>query len=212
MVAVGLYAASLDGRAMYLVPAAFVAMMAVGGAIGISGVALPFVELGIALSVLVLGAAVALRIPLSTMAAVALVGSFAIFHGHAHGAELPLGTSGLSYAVGFVVATALLHAVGIGSRALDATRHRANRTHCRASGWRSDRAGRRRPAFQPGLSDRTTSATPCRHDRCAGRQPSSCLALVFEPDRTCVIMIARCSPATRRVSQPARAAAASRRP
>ena len=113
MVAVGLYAVSLGGRAMYLVPAAFVAMMAVGGAIGISAIALPFVEIGIAVSVLVLGAAVALRIPLSTVAAVALVGCFAVFHGHAHGAELPLGASGFSYAVGFVVATALLHAVGI---------------------------------------------------------------------------------------------------
>ena len=114
MVAVGLYAASLRGRALYLVPTAFVAMMALGGAIGIGGIALPFVELAIALSVLVLGAAVALRIDLSTMAAVALVGFFAIFHGHAHGAEMPVDASGLSYAVGFVVATALLHVIGIG--------------------------------------------------------------------------------------------------
>jgi urease accessory protein len=71
------------------------------------------VETGIALSVIVLGLAVALRIGLPTLAAMALVGVFAIFHGHAHGAEMPLGTSGFAYAVGFMLATALLHGAGI---------------------------------------------------------------------------------------------------
>ena len=102
MVAVGLYAAFLGGRAMYVVPVAFVSMMAVGGIVGISGVTLPLVEMGIGLSVLLLGAAVALRIELPTLAAMALVGFFAIFHGHAHGSEMPVNVSGLGYAVGFV--------------------------------------------------------------------------------------------------------------
>src|SRR5262245_4731539 len=87
MVAVGFYAAFLGQRAIYLVPTAFVSMMAAGGILGISGVALPLVEMGIGVSVLVLGAAVALRIELPTLAAMALVGFFAIFHGHAHGSE-----------------------------------------------------------------------------------------------------------------------------
>jgi urease accessory protein len=113
MVAVGLYAAFLGGRAMYVVPVAFVSMMAVGGIVGISGVTLPLVEMGIGLSVLLLGAAVALRIELPTLAAMALVGFFAIFHGHAHGSEMPVNVSGLGYAVGFVLATALLHIIGI---------------------------------------------------------------------------------------------------
>src|SRR5262245_25694561 len=114
MVAAGLYAAFLGGRALYLVPAAFVAMMAVGGCLGIGGINLPFVEAGIGLSVLVLGAAVALRIGLPTLAAVTLVGSFAVFHGHAHGAEMPVDASGLSYALGFMLATGVLHVIGIG--------------------------------------------------------------------------------------------------
>jgi urease accessory protein len=114
MVAVGLYAASLGGRALYLLPAAFLALMAAGSVTGIGGIALPFAELGIALSVVALGAAVAFRIGLPMMAAMGLVGFFAIFHGHAHGAEMPLDASGLSYALGFVLATALLHATGIG--------------------------------------------------------------------------------------------------
>lgn len=114
MVAVGLFAANLGGRALWLVPASFVAMMAVGGALGIAGLEVPFVELGIALSVIVLGAAVALSWNVPVAAAMALVGFFAIFHGHAHGAEMPTDASGLAYAVGFMLATALLHAIGIG--------------------------------------------------------------------------------------------------
>ncbi|MEQ1524171.1 MAG: HupE/UreJ family protein, partial [Aestuariivirga sp.] len=102
--------------AMWLVPCAFVGMMAVGGVLGIGGIDLPFVELGIAASVIVLGAAVALQFNLPTVAAMALVGFFAIFHGHAHGAEMPSSAaSGLTYALGFMLATAVLHAIGIGS-------------------------------------------------------------------------------------------------
>lgn len=113
MVAVGLLAANLGGRALWLVPAAFVAVMAAGGALGIAGVNVPFVETGIATSIVVLGLAVALRISVPTIAAMTLVGFFAIFHGHAHGAEMPTDGSALTYAAGFLLATALLHAAGI---------------------------------------------------------------------------------------------------
>jgi urease accessory protein len=114
MVAVGAFAACLGGRALWIVPAAFVAMMAVGGFIGMEGIQLPFVETGIALSVVVLGLAVALRWKLPVAAASALVGLFAVFHGHAHGGEMPVDASGLTYATGFMLATALLHVAGIG--------------------------------------------------------------------------------------------------
>ena len=114
MVAVGAFAVRLGGRAVWLVPAAFVAMMAVGGLAGIEGIQLPFVETGIALSVVVLGLAVAFQWKLPVAAASALVGLFAIFHGHAHGSEMPVDASGLGYAVGFMLATAALHAAGIG--------------------------------------------------------------------------------------------------
>lgn len=115
MVAVGIFAATLGGRALWAVPATFVALMAVGGGLGMAGVDVPFVEIGIALSVVVLGGAVALgwkNAPLGL--AMALVGIFAIFHGHAHGAEMPENASGAAYAAGFMLATALLHMVGIG--------------------------------------------------------------------------------------------------
>lgn len=113
MVAVGLFAAVLGGRALWAVPAAFVLTMAVGGLVGMSGFELPFVEIGIALSVVVLGLAVAFRVHLPTLAAMALVGFFAIFHGYAHGAEAPADASGLGYALGFMLATALLHGAGV---------------------------------------------------------------------------------------------------
>jgi len=113
MVAVGLYAALLGGRALWLVPAACVGVMALGGALWAAGYPLPYAEVGIALSVVVLGLAVALRVSLPTLAAMALVGVFAVFHGHAHGAEMPQDLSGYEYAAGFLAATALLHAAGI---------------------------------------------------------------------------------------------------
>lgn len=115
MVAVGIFAFVLGGRALLLVPLAFVGMMAVGFGLGVAGVALPFVELGIALSVVVIGAAAAWGKPMPVAVAMALVGIFAVFHGHAHGAEMPADSSGLGYALGFMVATALLHAAGIGA-------------------------------------------------------------------------------------------------
>jgi urease accessory protein len=114
MVAVGLFAAQLGGRALWLVPLSFVAMMAIGGGFGMAGVALPVAELGIVLSVVVLGVAVAARLHVPTVVAMMLVGFFALFHGHAHGAEMPSAASALVYGIGFVLGTASLHAAGIG--------------------------------------------------------------------------------------------------
>lgn len=114
MIAVGVFAAQLGGRALWAIPASFVAIMAIGGALGMAGVALPFVEIAIAVSVVVLGMAVALGIDMPTVAAMALVGAFAIFHGHVHGTEMPATVSGFGYGLGFVAATAALHALGIG--------------------------------------------------------------------------------------------------
>ncbi len=114
MVSVGLLAATLGGRSLWCVPASFVAMMAAGGALAVGGFTVPFVEIGIASSVIVLGLAVALQWPLPTVAAVTLAGFFAVFHGAAHGAEMPAGAGGLGYGLGFVAATALLHAAGLG--------------------------------------------------------------------------------------------------
>lgn len=114
MIAVGMFAANLGGRALWLAPATFVVMMAMGGAMGVFHVELPYVELGIAASVILLGVAVASRAPLPTAVAMAVVGVFAIYHGHAHGSEMPIDASGAAYAAGFMAATALLHVVGIG--------------------------------------------------------------------------------------------------
>jgi urease accessory protein len=113
MVAVGVFAYVLGGRALILVPLSFVLMMAVGFLLGASGVNLPFVELGIALSSVVIGAVAASGRSMPVAAAMSLVGLFAVFHGHAHGAEMPADAGGLAYALGFMAATALLHAAGI---------------------------------------------------------------------------------------------------
>jgi len=113
MVTVGIFAWQLGGRALWLVPATFILVMAAGGALGMAGVPVPFVELGIAASVIVLGAVVAFARKAPVAIAVGLVGVFAIFHGHAHGTAMPLDASGGAYAAGFLLATALLHAAGI---------------------------------------------------------------------------------------------------
>lgn len=114
MVAVGIFAYQLGSRALWLVPATFVLVMAAGGALGIAGVGIPYIEMGIALSVVILGAIIALGVKAPVAIAMAIVGVFAIFHGHAHGAEMPADTSGAMYAAGFMLGTALLHVVGIG--------------------------------------------------------------------------------------------------
>jgi urease accessory protein len=114
MIAVGLWGAQLGAPAIWLLPVAFPLMMAFGGLLGLSGVELPAVELGIALSAVVLGALIlgAVRLPLA--AALLVVGFFAVFHGHAHGTEMTPGQSAILYSIGFVIATGLLHAAGIG--------------------------------------------------------------------------------------------------
>ena len=113
MVAVGLWGAFLGRPAIWLLPVVFPLVMAFGGALGVLGVPLPHVETGIALSALVLGLAVALAAKPPLWLAAVLVGVFAIFHGHAHGTELPGAANPFAYAVGFVVATGCLHILGI---------------------------------------------------------------------------------------------------
>ena len=113
MVAVGLWGAQLGAPAVWLLPIAFPMAMATGGMLGLLGVPLPGVEIGIAISAILLGAVVMTERRLPLAAAALLVGFFALFHGHAHGTELPPGENGLLYSFGFVVATGCLHAVGI---------------------------------------------------------------------------------------------------
>lgn len=113
MVAVGLWGAQLGAPAIWLLPVTFPIVMAAGGLLGLMGIPLPGVEIGIAVSAILLGAAVMTERRLPMYAAAALVGLFAVFHGHAHGTELPSGQSGLLYSLGFVVATGCLHAIGI---------------------------------------------------------------------------------------------------
>jgi urease accessory protein len=113
MLMVGIFAWQLRGRALCLVPMTFVGVMAVGGILGIAGIRVPFVEIGIALSVVVLGAIVAFNVKAPVAVAMGVVGLFAIFHGHAHGAEIPEDVGGVAYATGFLTATAILHLTGI---------------------------------------------------------------------------------------------------
>jgi len=113
MIAVGLLAAHLGGRALWLLPLSFIGLMAAGGIAGFAEIRVPYVEFFIAASVIVLGALVAFRTNMPLAAAVVIAGFFAIFHGHAHGAELPDGESPYPYAAGFMLATAFLHLAGI---------------------------------------------------------------------------------------------------
>jgi urease accessory protein len=114
MIMVGIFAYQLGGRALWLVPVTFVGVIALGGFLGVMGVPLLFVEIGIAMSVIVLGAIVALGVKAPLAVAMAAVGFFAIFHGHVHGTEMPLAVAGATCGLGFMLATALLHALGIG--------------------------------------------------------------------------------------------------
>ena len=114
MVAVGLWGAQLGSPAIWLLPVAFPMVMAFGGMLGLMGVPLPGTEYGIALSAILLGVVVLFEIRPPLALAAALVGFFAIFHGHAHGTELPPGQSAMLYSIGFVIATGCLHALGIG--------------------------------------------------------------------------------------------------
>ena len=114
MVSVGLWGAQLGAPAVWLLPIVFPMVMAFGGFLGLVGVPLPGVEIAIALSAVLLGLAVAREARPPLTVAALLVGFFAIFHGHAHGTELPPGESGILFSIGFVVATGLLHLTGIG--------------------------------------------------------------------------------------------------
>jgi urease accessory protein len=113
MVAVGLWGAFLGTPAIWLLPIVFPLVMAVGGALGVLGVPVPAIETGIAASAIVLGGMIAFAVRPPLWIAAVIVGAFAIFHGHAHGTELPYAADPLTYSIGFVVATGLLHLLGI---------------------------------------------------------------------------------------------------
>jgi len=113
MVAVGLWGAQLGPPAVWLLPVTFPIVMAFGGMLGLMGIQLPGVEVSIALSAVALGFMVCREAKPNLWAAAILVAFFAIFHGHAHGTELPAGANGILYSIGFVIATGLLHALGI---------------------------------------------------------------------------------------------------
>ena len=118
MVAVGLWGAFLGKPAIWLLPIVFPMVMAFGGALGVAGIPVPAVETGIAVSAIVLGAMVAFAARPPIWVAAVIVGAFAIFHGHAHGTELPGAANPLAYSLGFVIATGLLHLCGIAFGAL----------------------------------------------------------------------------------------------
>jgi urease accessory protein len=113
MISVGLWGAQLGAPAVWVLPVAFPMVMAFGGMLGLMGIMLPGIEIGIAVSAIVLGAMIVTESRPPLWIAAALVGFFAIFHGHAHGTELPAGSSGLLYSIGFVASTGTLHGVGI---------------------------------------------------------------------------------------------------
>ncbi len=113
MLAVGIWAAQQGGRALWAIPLAFVGTLVAGGLLAINGIHLPLVEPGIAASLLVLGLLIATSARLPVSAGAALVGLFALWHGHAHGTELPEAASPAGYAIGFVIASVALHGIGI---------------------------------------------------------------------------------------------------
>jgi urease accessory protein len=114
MIAVGVLAAQYGGRALWLVPMSFLVAMAAAGAVGMAGISVQIVEAGIGFSVVVFGIMIAFQIQPPTLVAMAAVGFFALFHGYAHGFEMPDGQAGLSFAAGFLVATAFLLGAGVG--------------------------------------------------------------------------------------------------
>ncbi|AVC45436.1 MULTISPECIES: nickel permease HupE [Rhizobium] len=118
MVAVGFWASTLGGKAVWIVPSAFVIVMAGGGVLGIEGIALPMVETAIALTVAMLGLLVAFEVKIPTPVAAIVVGICALFHGHVHGIELPTMSNATGYVAGFLAATVILHVLGIGLASL----------------------------------------------------------------------------------------------
>ena len=115
MLAVGLWAAQRGGRAIWLVPVVFLAVMAVGGVLGMMAVSIPYVETGVVASVLILGVMVAAAVRLPLAVSVLIVGLFALVHGHAHGSEMPATASDVLYGLGFMATTALIQMCGIGA-------------------------------------------------------------------------------------------------
>lgn len=113
MVAVGIWGSQLKRPAVWVLPLAFPLMMSVGGVLGVRGIAIPWVEIGVAGSALVLGAVIALEAQPPLWIALVIVATFGVLHGHAHGTELPKAANPGSYALGFVLATGVLHASGI---------------------------------------------------------------------------------------------------
>lgn len=113
MLAVGLWAAQMGGRKLWLVPGAFVTAMVLGGVIGFAGVSLPYVEMGIVASVIVLGVFISGAFKLTMAISTLVIGTFAVFHGYAHGAEMSQGLGPVTYSIGFVLATAALHMIGM---------------------------------------------------------------------------------------------------
>lgn len=132
MVAVGLWGAFLGAPAIWILPVVFPLVMAFGGALGVLGVPIPMIETGIALSGVILGLLIAFAVKAPIWVAAVIVGVFAIFHGHAHGTELPEAFSPYGYAVGFVIATGLLHLAGIALGVL--TRSQIGRYAVRGAG------------------------------------------------------------------------------
>lgn len=122
MVSVGLWGAYLGRPLIYLLPVIFPTVMAGGALLGMVGLRLPAVEVGIALSVLVLGGCIAFAAAAPIWCAALIVGVFAIFHGYAHGQELPSAADPVAYSTGFVLSTGLLHVFGIGIGALNGYR------------------------------------------------------------------------------------------
>jgi urease accessory protein len=133
MIAVGLWGVFLGAPAIWVLPIVFPLVMALGGVFGMIDVPLPAVETGIALSAVVLGICVGLALKPPLWAAAIVVGAFAIFHGYAHGAEMPDASNAVSYALGFVVATGALHLLGIGFGSL--ARWPVGKAAVRAAGW-----------------------------------------------------------------------------
>lgn len=126
MVAVGMWAAQTGGRSRWILPATFVVVMSLGGWLGMAMIPLHFVEGGILASLLILGVLIAAAIRMPLYLGMSLIGLFALFHGYAHGIEMPRNASGLNYALGFVFSTVLLHLSGIGlAFALDKTGHKS---------------------------------------------------------------------------------------
>lgn len=113
MVAVGIISIQLSGKSKWFAPATFISFMIIGGALAIFGISFPYVQTGIALSVLVLGALIAVAKPISRTWMLMIVGMFALFHGHVHGEEMSVIVSPFFYSLGFVISTLLLHVSGM---------------------------------------------------------------------------------------------------